>query len=55
MFQGFTENPSYFPQTLKADLDEIKFPQKLYFMTMCRQSASLLCFPGLFTGRQHTY
>lgn len=25
--QGFTEGPSYFSQTLKADLDEIKFPK----------------------------
>ena len=27
MPQGFTENPSYFSQILKADLDDIKFPR----------------------------
>ena len=50
MPQGFTES-SYFSQILKADLDNIKFPEILLCCNMW-----MICFllsSGLFTGRQH--
>lgn len=44
MPRGFTESPSYFPQVLKADLDDIKFSSGSMFLQYTDDL--LLCSPS---------
>lgn len=40
---GYTESPAYFSQILKADLDDLDFPQ-VSFDTTCRRFAAVFKF-----------
>lgn len=51
MPQSFNKSPPY-SQTIKADLDDIQFPE-VYLITIYRQFSSLLPNAGLFIRRQH--
>lgn len=33
---GFTENPFYFPQIEKADLEDVAFSLRIHFTSICR-------------------